>query len=157
MDVTPYRHTESITVQAPPEAVYDLVADISRMGEWSPVSTGGRWDEDRTWFTGTNAIGSTTWATRCKVVAAAPGREFTFINHGEAGNHEMVRWAFTLAPVGGGTELTQHWEVLPGYVDGFAEETDPGMTLTQRLDLMQVLARKGMPETLDNIRKAAEA
>jgi hypothetical protein len=80
----------------------------------------------------------------------------------------MVRWGFELAPAkaggdesGGGTststEVTQSWEVLPAYVTGFAEEEDPGMTLEQRLDLMQIFALQGMPETLANIKAEAEA
>ena len=43
MDVTPYQHTETITIAASPEAAYELVADITRMGEWSPVVTEGEW------------------------------------------------------------------------------------------------------------------
>ena len=30
-------HRESILVTATPEAVYDLVSDVTRTGEWSPV------------------------------------------------------------------------------------------------------------------------
>ena len=37
MDLTKYRHTDSIDIAASPEAVYALVADITRMGEFSPV------------------------------------------------------------------------------------------------------------------------
>lgn len=157
MDLSSYRNAVSTTIAASPDDVYDLVADVSRMGEWSPVCTGGAYDDDRTWFTGTNAIGDYTWETRCHVVAAEPGREFTFVNHGREGNHEMVRWGFQLRPVDVGTELTQTWEVLPGYADGFAEEDEPGMTLEQRLDLMHGFAESGMPETLANIKRAAES
>ena len=47
--------------------------------------------------------------------------------------------------------------MLPAYEDSFAEEDDPGMTLEQRLDLMQDMARSGMPETLANLKQGAEA
>jgi hypothetical protein len=46
---------------------------------------------------------------------------------------------------------------LPSYEDAFAEEGDPGMTLEQGLDLMRDLAHSGMPETLANLKQAAEA
>jgi hypothetical protein len=157
VDLTPYRHTASTTIDAPPEVVYDLVADVSRMGEWSPVATGGSYDDDPTWFTGTNAIGDYTWETRCRVDQAERGKAFVFVNHGRSGNHEIVRWGFTFRPTAEGTEVTQTWEVLPRYGDAFAEEDDPGMTLQQRLDLMRDLAHSGMPETLANIKRAAEA
>lgn len=159
MDLDAYRNRASITIDRPPEAIYDLLVDVSRMGTWSPMCTGGRYDDDsREWFTGTNAIRDVTWETRCRVVAAEPAREFTFVNHGTAGRHAMVRWGFILEPTAdGGTQLTQTWEVLPGYRAGFAEEENPGMTLEQRLDFMKAMAESGMPETLANIKQDAES
>jgi uncharacterized protein YndB with AHSA1/START domain len=159
MDLDPYRRRETLTIDCPPVAIYDLLVDVDRMATWSPVCTGGRYDAgSREWFTGTNAIGATTWETRCRVVAAEPGREFTFVNYGPDGHHAMVQWGFVLEPrADGGTEVTQTWEVLPAYVDGFAEEDDPGMTLEQRLDLMKAMAEQGMPETLANLKSDAES
>jgi hypothetical protein len=157
MDLTPYRRTEQLTIDASPEQVYDLVSDVSRMGEWSPVCTGGEYDDDRSWFTGHNAIGSTTWSTRCHVVVAEPGREFAFVNCGQQGVRELVRWGFSLQPDGaGGTEVTQSWEVLPGYEEGFAAEGRSQDELVGRLDFMKGLAESGMPATLDQLRRAAE-
>jgi hypothetical protein len=156
VDVTSYRASASVTVEAEPQRIYDLVSDISRMGEWSPVSTGGTYDPDRTWFTGTNAIGEITWETRCKVVESDPGRAFVFENHGQKGRHPMVRWAFSLRPAATGTEVTESWQVLPGYVDAFAEEEEPRMTLEERLDVMRSMAEQGMPETLAGLKQAAE-
>jgi hypothetical protein len=159
MDFDAYHHRATTTVGSSPEAVYDLLVDVSRMGNWSPVCTGGRYDDgSREWFTGTNAIGDTTWETRCRVVAAERAREFTFVNHGRDGRHAMVQWGFLLEPTpDGGTELTQTWDVLAGYADGFAEEEDPGMTLEQRLDFMKAMAESGMPETLENVKRDAES
>lgn len=159
MELDAYRHRATITIDCPPDAIYDLLADVSRMGTWSPVCTGGSYDDgSREWFTGTNAIGDTTWETRCRVVAAQPGREFAFVNHGRDGRHAMVRWGFVMEPApAGGTALTQTWDVLPGYVDGFAAEEDPGMTLEQRIDLMRAMAEQGMPETLASLKRDAES
>ncbi len=36
MDLSEYRLRESLTIDASPEQVYDLLADISAMGRWSP-------------------------------------------------------------------------------------------------------------------------
>jgi hypothetical protein len=157
------RFSDSIVVAADPDDVYDLIADISNMGSWSPVCKACWYDDGAgptvgSWFTGRNELPDRVWETRSKVVAADRGREFAFINHGLAGRHEMVRWGFELRPGdAGGSEVTQTWEVLAGYADGFAEEENPGMTLGQRLDLMKALALKGMPETLANIKDDAEA
>ena len=80
MDTSGYRHQETIEISRSPEDLYGLVADVSRMGQWSPVCTGGSYDEDGEWFTGTNAMGEASWETRCRVVVAEPGHEFVFIN-----------------------------------------------------------------------------
>ena len=37
MDLAKYRHSDSVDIDAAPAAVYALVADITRMGEFSPV------------------------------------------------------------------------------------------------------------------------
>jgi Polyketide cyclase / dehydrase and lipid transport len=159
LDLSAYHHRASITIDRSPEAIYDLLVDVSRMGTWSPVCTGGRYDDDsQEWFTGTNGIGETTWETRCRVVASDRGREFAFVNLGRDGTHAMVRWGFVLEPAsGGGAEVTLTWDVLPGYPDGFAEEEDPGMTLEQRLDFMKAMAEAGMPETVASLKRDAEA
>jgi uncharacterized protein YndB with AHSA1/START domain len=158
MDLSAYRLRESLTIDASPEEIYDLLSDVSAMGRWSPVCTGGRYDaDDPNWFTGDNAIGEFRWQTRCRVDVAERGREFAFVNHGIDGQHELVRWGFTLrAAESGGTEVTQTWEVLPAYVDGFAEEGDVAGDLARRLDGMKTLAEVGMPETLANLKTEAE-
>src|SRR5438445_1749111 len=58
----------SIEIQASPEAIYDLVSDLPRMGEWSPENIGGEWQGggsgqvgDR--FIGHNRAGERTWWT----------------------------------------------------------------------------------------------
>ena len=55
-------HQESVTVAASAERLYDLVSDITRTGEWSPVCTSCRWDDESkagqmgAWFTGYNEL-----------------------------------------------------------------------------------------------------
>ena len=158
MDLDQYRLHESLTIDAPAEEIYDLLADVSAMGRWSPVCTGGRYDaDDPNWFTGDNAIGDFTWHTRCLVVAADRGREFAFVNHGIDGQHGLVRWGFTLRAIDSGrTEVTETWEVLPSYAEGFAAEGDAAGDLAQRLDGMKAMAESGMPATLANLKTEAE-
>jgi Polyketide cyclase / dehydrase and lipid transport len=40
----------SIEINASPEAVYDLVSDLPRMGEWSPENIGGEWQGRRSLY-----------------------------------------------------------------------------------------------------------
>jgi hypothetical protein len=155
MDTSEYRHRETIEISRSPEDLYGLVADVSRMGQWSPVCTGGSYDEDGEWFTGTNAMGEATWETRCRVVVADPGHEFAFINHGLEGRVEMVRWGFRFEPIkGGGTLVTQSWKVLPDYADGLGldEESVVGV-----LEMMKNAALEGMPQTLAALKSDVES
>jgi hypothetical protein len=154
MDTSEYRHEETIEISRSPEELYGLVADVSRMGQWSPVCTGGSYDDDGEWFTGTNSMGETTWETRCRVVVADPGRQFAFINHGLEGRVEMVRWAFLFEPVeGGGTEVTQTWEVLPDYADGLGLDEESAIGV---LEMMKNAALEGMPQTLAALKADVE-
>ena len=155
MDVSGYRHEESVVVNRPAEQLYDLVADVSQMGRWSPVCTGGTYDTDGEWFTGTNAMGDAGWETRCRVVVANRGREFTFVNHGVDGRHEMVQWGFQFRPLDDSrTEVTETWQVLPAYPEGLGLDED---SATQVLDMMKGLALQGIPDTLAALKADAES
>src|SRR4051812_21599313 len=106
-------HSDSVVVRSSPDALYDLVSDVTRTGEWSPVCTGCWWDEGATgqvgdWFTGHNETPQRTWETRSQVVTADRGREFAWLVGGR-----LARWGFLLEPLDGGTRLTETWEFLP--------------------------------------------
>ena len=67
----------SIEINASPEAVYDLVSDLPRMGEWSPENIGGEWQDggsgqvgDR--YIGHNRAGERAWSVLC--IRDAPRR-----------------------------------------------------------------------------------
>src|SRR4051794_7952068 len=112
---------ESIVIAAPPDAVYDLIADIPNMGRWSPVCKKTWWDEGATgkvgdWFTGRNELPDRTWETRCEVVAATRGQEFAWIVGGT-----LTRWGYAMEAAPEGTLLTESWEFLPGGQAMFGE------------------------------------
>ena len=138
-----------------PETLYDLVSDVTRMGEWSPICppAGGTTTAARAagaWFTGRNETPERTWETRSQVVAADRGREFAFeVNNG------WVRWGYTFAPAGGGTELTETWHFLPKGIEGFHGRYGAGAEaqIAERTSA----AHHGIPVTLAAIKRAAEA
>lgn len=163
MDMSQYRHSDSITIDRPPQAVYAIVSDVTRIGELSPVCQSGAWDDpaqagtEGSWFTGHNAIGDFGWDTRCQVTVADPGREFTFVNHGPDGTAELVRWGFELEDSGGGhTKVTESWQVLPSYPD-FVRSGDPDIDVGARVDGMAQMARDGIRDTLSRLKQVAEA
>ena len=155
MDTSNYQNEASIVIDAPADELYDAVADISNMGRWSPVATGGVYDEDGEWFTGANTMGDGSWETRCRVVAADRGSEFAFVNHGLTGEIPMVRWGFRFTPLDdGGTEVTQSWEVLPTYAEGLGVDEE---SATGVLEMMKEAALSGMPETLAALKADLES
>ncbi|MBM9469000.1 SRPBCC family protein [Nakamurella leprariae] len=154
-ETTGLSFSDSILIDASPEAVYELVSDVTRTGEWSPKCKAAWWDEGAgprvgDWFNGRNEANGNTWETRSLVVAAEPGREFTWQVGGE-----LVRWGYTLAPEGEGTRLTESWELLPGgkdfFLNQFGEETGQAL-----IDERQGWAQTGIPETLAAIKAIAE-
>ena len=111
--ISSLQYLSPVVVARSPEALYDMVSDVTRMGEWSPVCKACWWDEGRgpragAWFTGRNELAERTWETRSQVVAADRGREFAFeVNSG------WVRWGYTFTAVDSGTQVTESWEFLP--------------------------------------------
>lgn len=103
----------SIEIDATPEAVYRLVADLSRMGEWSSENTGGEWLRGGSglvgdWFLGHNQAGEREWSRECEVAVATPGRDFTFVVGGVAAN--CTTWSYELEEIDAGrTRLTERW------------------------------------------------
>jgi hypothetical protein len=149
------RYSESLFVARSPDALYDMVSDVTRMGEWSPICRACWWDEGNGpwpggWFTGRNETPERVWETRSQVVAAERGREFAFVV-GEG----WVRWGYTFAAADGGTLLTESWEFLPAGIARFHERFGPDAE-AQIAD-RTAAARRGIPVTLAAIKAAAEA
>ena len=146
-------------VNAPPEKVYELVSDVSRMGQWSPETVRARWIGGATGpavgarFRGTNRRGLAVWVTTPKVVAAEPGREFAFVVPMVLVGRELTKWTYRFEPAaGGGTTVTESFETvndIPRYI-----------TFMYRA-LMRINSREadlgaGMQRTLERIKAAAE-
>jgi hypothetical protein len=148
-------YAESIAIARTPEDLYDMVSDVTRMGEWSPVCTTCWWDEGAmpevgAWFTGRNVDGDATWETRSQVVAADRGKEFAYLVGGS-----LVRWGYAFEPVGEGTKLTESWEFLP---DGIALfEKHFGEEAQQHIEARTNAAHAGIPATLAAMKASAEA
>ncbi|MGY1609296.1 MULTISPECIES: SRPBCC family protein [unclassified Geodermatophilus] len=153
--MTDLTHSDSIVVAASPEEVYDLVSDVTRTGEWSPVCVACWWDEGATgqvgdWFTGRNVTPARTWETRSLVVAADRGREFAWLVGGR-----LVRWGYLMEPVAGGTRLTETWEFLPAGHEFFAERY--GEDAQHQIEQRTRAAHEGIPATLAAVKRIAEA
>ncbi len=103
----------SIEIHASPEAVYDLVSDLPRMGEWSPENIGGEWQDggsgkvgDR--YIGHNRTSERSWSVPVLVTVAERGRCFEFVTRPDEGPY--VRWTYRLEASGAGTRVTEIWD-----------------------------------------------
>ncbi len=136
--------SDSIVVARPAEELYDMVADVTRMGEWSPVCKECWWEDDDggprvgSWFVGRNVLPDRTWKTRSEVVAADRGHEFAFIVGGS-----YVRWGYRFEPADGATVITESWEMLPDIHALFVERFGDGAA--EQVADRQEAARDGDP------------
>jgi uncharacterized protein YndB with AHSA1/START domain len=113
---TPPREVSvSQSINASPERVWQLVSDITRMGEWSPETTSCSWIKGATGpavgakFTGDNTNGKKKWSTTCVVSKCEPGKSFVFdVNVGPL---KISRWAYEIT-AGDGSDactVTETW------------------------------------------------
>jgi hypothetical protein len=153
--VAALQYSESIFVAKTPDELYELVSDVTRMGDWSPICKACWWDEGSgpkagSWFTGRNETPQRTWETRSQVLAAVPGQEFTFTVGGG-----WVLWSYTFAPVAGGCTLTETWTFTELGQAGFHERY--GEQAEAQIANRTQAAHTGIPVTLAAIKMAAEA
>ena len=100
--------SESVFVERSPADVYDLVADVRRMGKWSPECRSCEWVADGgpsvgSRFVGTNERNGREWAVECEVVAATRGEEFAWVTSGG------TRWGYGFVSDGDGSRVTETW------------------------------------------------
>ena len=67
----------------------------------------------------------------------------------------LVRWSFSMEPVDEGTRLTESWEFLPDGIAFFHERY--GDAAEEQIADRTRAAHEGIPQTLDAIRRIAEA
>src|SRR5438270_4543317 len=98
------RGEATLHVSAPPETLYELVSDVTRMGEWSPETVRCEWLDGATGpgvgarFKGSNRRGMWRWSTKPRVTAAEPGREFAFVAGLMMFNRDMTKWRYQFEP-----------------------------------------------------------
>jgi uncharacterized protein YndB with AHSA1/START domain len=146
----------SIRIEAPPERIYEVITDVAQMGRLSPECTGGRWLDGASGpavgarFKGTNKRGIARWSTTNEVVAAEPGRRFSFETKESA-----ARWTYELEPDGTGTLVTESralfkerplvakvfTKLLLGGEQGHEDELRDGMR--QTLERLKAIAEAG--------------
>jgi len=148
----------SVTVQmaASADRVWDLVSDVTRIGEFSPETFEAEWlggaagPQTGARFRGhvrRNGRGPVYW-TVCTVTACDPGREFAFAVGGPRGT-TVNTWRYQLEPTAAGTAVTESYRL-------------PDTPLTRLYWLLAGWARgrtnrNGMRVTLEKIKAVVES
>ena len=151
---TPKRGQATIEIAAPPARVYDLISDITRMGEWSPECYRCEWVDVThepvvgARFQGHNRMGPIRWTTTCEIVTAERGREFAFTVMHDKNNRESTRWRYSFSEGDTGTVLTESFEFV-------------WCPLASRIGALFLprgrVLRQGVNETVERIRAVAES
>ena len=152
----------SIDVAAPAEAVWALVSDVTRMGQWSPHTVQARWVEPDPGaaagaapapavgrrFRGTNRLPIVRrWTSTATVTECDPGRRFAFaVGHDPADPNTLWRYDFEPLPAGG-TRVTESWRMV----------REPAVVLVYyRLVNQRARIARGVEETLRRLKATAE-
>ena len=151
------RDSVSLRMQARPEDVYALVADVTRMPEFSPEIVECTWLDGATGpavgarFKGRNKMPNRpAFSNKPVVTVTDPGREFAFARTEPFGG--TVEWRYRFEPDGDGTMVTESYEVTKpvSRVGWFLIGV-----LFARKDRRSDL-RAGMEQTLERMRAVAE-
>jgi hypothetical protein len=144
-----------LEIEADADLLYDMVADLPRIGEWSPECERVDWEGDvtvpvrGTTFVGHNAVGPgrrIRYSRHGEVLAAERGKEFTFIT--DEGGRQSTLWRYRFEPTANGTRVSEGYEVH--WIPTWARILD--VPLNRHKELL-----RGMRTTLERLKAAAEA
>ena len=152
------RGTVSVDIQASAQHLYDVVADVTRIGERSPECRTARWlpgpppQAVGARFRGQNRKGAIRWSRVCEVVTADPGQQFAYRTVPERvdlSRRDSTTWSYQFAPEKTGTRVTHSYEVtmLP---------LRPFMALYRRAMPQHADMRPAMQHNLDALKHIAE-
>lgn len=144
----------STEIAAPPERVWELVADLSQMGRWSPENEGVEWLKGATGpavgvtFKGSNRHGSRAWSTHGRITEATPSRALAFLIN--VGPFRVAEWRYELEPTPAGCRVVESTVDQRGAVGRFLGKLATG------IDDRDVHNRATMEQTLELLKAAAE-
>lgn len=144
-------------IQASPEALYDVVADVTRTPELSPEVVSCEWLDGATGpavgarFRAQNRAGrGPAWHNTPVVTVADRGREFAFSRTEKGAG--TIAWRYVFTPEGSGTRVTESYEVTqPLTLFGWFIISVIYGNKDRRGDL-----RRGMTETLERLAALTE-
>jgi hypothetical protein len=142
----------SIFVDASVDAVWELVSDVTRTGEWSVECRGAEWMDGATGpvegarFRGRNRRNATRWSRVCELLDVVAPQRLAWRTLPTRLLPDSTRWEFELTPDGAGTKLTERMQVLeiPAFYDWLFAAMLPqhrDRTADLKADLTRIKAR----------------
>ncbi|MCL1587912.1 MAG: SRPBCC family protein [Actinomycetia bacterium] len=149
----------SVSIDAPVEAVWDLVTDINIAARFQDEFQEADWLDDGPHlgarFVGRNRMGDQTWETTSTIVAFQPGALFRWAV--EDVDNPVATWTFELIPAEYGTRLSFHRVVGPGRSGlTWAIKQDPDHE-EEIIALRDAQHLEHMQAVLDGIKELAES
>ena len=104
---------------APLDAVWTVLVDVTRTGEWSHECRGAEWVDGSNHavpgarFRGRNKQGRSRWSRQCEITVVDNERQLTWRTVPTAIYRDSTDWSIMLEPVDNGarTRITQTYEV----------------------------------------------
>ena len=142
---------------APPNRVWALVSDITRIGKFSPETFDAEWlggatgPEVGARFRGRvrrNGKRYLVYWTTCTITRCDPGRDFAF-EVALVGTTKAVEWSYHIEPRDGGSDVTESFKLLEWFGSSvYAAFFEKARTRTNLTN---------MQATLDRVKVVAEA
>ena len=107
-----------VTTTASPEAVWAVVGDPTRVGEWSDECGAAEWLDGATGarpgarFRGRNRVGRSRWTRVNEVVRVDAPHEFAWRTVPTRLYPDSTLWTITVEPTATGSRVEQRFEVL---------------------------------------------
>jgi Polyketide cyclase / dehydrase and lipid transport len=126
----------AVEVVCPPSSAWDLVTNLSRIGEFSPECIEAKWLDGFTGptegarFEGTNRMVNDTsgsefiWIRPCTVVIAERPERFSYVVGDRYDGTPAALWEVDIEPSPTGCKITQHFRHLPDGLSGIRHAAD---------------------------------
>jgi uncharacterized protein YndB with AHSA1/START domain len=146
----------TLHIDAPPQKVWDLVADITKMGEYSPEVFEAEWlggasgpalGAHYRGHVKRNEMGPTYW-TECEVTECTPGEVFEFAV--VMRDRPVNTWRYEMVPSGNGTDVTESFRLADNILTkiwrplgGFLRENRNKRDMLRTLERIKAVAEAG--------------
>ena len=106
------------TTTATPQQVWAVVADVTRVGEWSHECQVGQWLDGATAaapgvrYRGSNRVGRVRWSRRNEIVAADENQRLVWRTVPTRIYPDSTEWQIAIEPIADGSLIVQTFEVI---------------------------------------------